>query len=323
MEKKYELNRKTDLAMGKTDVNMEKRKNLKKISKNWQLYILLLPAFLYFIIFHYIPMYGVQIAFKDFIATKGILGSPWVGLKHFRNFFSTYSSRIVIKNTISISLYSLLAGFPIPIILALLLNEVKNTKFKKAVQNVTYAPHFISTVVMVGMILIFLSPNGIINKLRELVGLDSVAYLTKDYLFDEIYVWSGVWQGMGWGSIIYLAALSGIDPQLHEAAIVDGASRVQRIWHINLPGILPTIIIMLIMNMGNIMNIGFEKIYLMQNPFNLEYSEVISTYVYKVGLLDAKYSFSAAVNLFNTIINLALLITVNKISKRVSDVYLW
>ncbi len=324
MEAKYQLNQSSDLAKGEMKkVKIKKGKTWKSVAKNWQLYILLLPALLYFIIFHYVPMYGVQIAFKDFIATKGIWGSPWVGLKHFRNFFGTYSSRIVIKNTISISLYSLLAGFPIPIILALLLNEVKNERFKKLVQNVTYAPHFISTVVMVGMILIFLSPNGIINKLRELVGLEAVPYLTKDYLFSDIYVWSGIWQNMGWGSIIYLAALSGIDPQLHEAAIVDGASRMQRIFYINIPGILPTIIIMLILNVGSIMNVGFEKIYLMQNPFNLKYSEVISTYVYKVGLLDAKYSFSAAVNLFNTIINLALLVTVNKISKKVSDVYLW
>lgn len=301
----------------------KKSRSWKRVAKNWQLYVFLLPAIIYFVLLHYIPMYGVQIAFKDFIASKGIWGSPWVGLKHFKNFFRTYSSRIVIKNTVTISLYALIAGFPIPILLALMLNEVKNERFKKIVQNVTYAPHFISTVVMVGMIMLFLSPTGIINKLREMVGFEPNMFLAKDYLFRHIYVWTGVWQGMGWGSIIYLAALSGVDPELHEAAIVDGASRIQRIFYINIPSILPTIIIMLILNVGSIMNVGFEKVYLMQNSFNLEYSEIISTYVYKTGLLNANYSFSAAVGLFNTVINLILLITVNKISRNVSDVYLW
>jgi putative aldouronate transport system permease protein len=297
--------------------------NLHKIIKNWQLYILVLPALIYFIIFCYGPMYGVQIAFKDFIANKGIWGSPWVGLKHFKNFFQTYSSRRVIWNTLNLSLYSLAAGFPMPILLALMLNEVKNSRFKKIVQNITYAPHFISTVVMVGIILIFFSPTGIVNQLGKLIGIEPTMFLSKDYLFRHLYVWTGVWQGVGWGSIIYLAALSGIDPQLSEAATVDGASRFQRILHINIPGILPTIIIMLILNVGGIMSVGFEKAFLMQNSLNLKYSEIISTYVYKTGLINANYSFSAAVNLFNTVIDLILLILVNKISKSVSDVYLW
>lgn len=210
-----------------------------------------------------------------------------------------------------------------PILLALMLNEVKNSRFKKIVQNITYAPHFISTVVMVGIILIFFSPTGIVNQLGKLIGIEPTMFLSKDYLFRHLYVWTGVWQGVGWGSIIYLAALSGIDPQLSEAATVDGASRFQRILHINIPGILPTIIIMLILNVGGIMSVGFEKAFLMQNSLNLKYSEIISTYVYKTGLINANYSFSAAVNLFNTVIDLILLILVNKISKSVSDVYLW
>ena len=303
--------------------NMGRTSNWNKVMRNWQLYVLILPALLYFILFNYVPMYGVQIAFKDFIANKGIWGSPWAGLKHFRNFFQTYSSRRVIGNTLSLSLYSLAAGFPMPILLALMLNEVKNTHFKKLVQNVTYAPHFISTVVMVGILLIFFSPTGIVNQLGKLIGVKPTMFLGKDYLFRHLYVWTNVWQSMGWGSIIYLAALSGIDPQLSEAAIVDGASRFQRIWHINLPGILPTIIIMLILNVGSVMNVGFEKAFLMQNTLNLKYSEIISTYVYKTGLVNANYSFSAAVDLFNTVINLILLVIVNKISKTVSDVYLW
>ncbi len=309
----------------KEKFSYQKTKNgtVKKIIRNWQLYLFILPALVYFLIFCYGPMYGIQIAFKDFIATKGIWGSPWVGFKHFRNFFGIHSFKIIIKNTLSLSIYALLAGFPMPIILALLLNEVKSNKFKKLVQNVTYAPHFISTVVMVGMIILFLSPNGIVNKFLGLWGLEPILFLTKAHYFSHIYVWTGIWQNVGWSSIIYLAALAGIDPELHEAAIVDGATRMQRILHINIPGILPTMVILLILNAGGIMNVGFEKVFLMQNPLNLEVSEVISTYVYKVGLLDAKYSFSAAVGLFNTVINLILLITVNKIAKSVSDTYLW
>ena len=298
-------------------------KYLKGIVKNWQLYIFILPALLYFLIFSYGPMYGIQIAFKDFIATKGIWGSPWVGFKHFKNFITIHSFKVVIKNTLTLSIYALIAGFPAPIILALLLNEVKSTKFKKLVQNVTYAPHFISTVVMVGMIIMFLSSTGIVNRFLILLGIEPIFFLTKAQYFSHIYVWSGIWQNVGWSSIIYLAALAGIDPELHEVAIVDGATRLQRIININIPGILPTMIILLILNAGGIMNVGFEKTYLLQNPLNLEYSEVISTFVYKVGLLNAKYSFSAAVGLFNTAVNLVLLITVNKIAKTLSDTHLW
>lgn len=317
------LMEKPELSKSKLNSSFANNKYIKGIKKNWQLYIFILPAFLYFIIFAYGPMYGVQIAFKDFVATKGIWGSQWIGFKHFKDFFGTHLFGVTLKNTLSISIYTLIAGFPAPILLALLLNEVKNNKFKKLVQNVTYAPHFISTVVMVGMIIMFLSPDGIVNKLLTGVGLPPNLFLTKSYLFDDIFVWSGVWQNMGWGSIIYLASLAGIDPQLHEAATVDGATRLQRIMHINIPGIFPTMVIMLILNVGGIMNLGFEKVYLMQNPLNLDTSEVISTYVYKMGLQNAKYSFSAAIGLFNNVINLVLMLTVNKIAKTLSNTHLW
>lgn len=296
----------------------------KKILSNWELYLFILPSLLYFIIFHYAPMYGVQIAFKDFIATKGIWGSSWVGMEHFERFFNSYYFWTLIKNTVGISLYSLAVGFPIPIILALMLNEVKDGLFKRTVQTVTYAPHFISTVVMVGMLLAFLSPStGIINNLIKALGGQPVAFMQEPKWFKTIYVFSGAWQGAGWGSIIYLAALAGIDPQLHEAAIMDGANRIQRIWHINIPGILPTMIILLILNTGSIMSVGFEKVFLMQNPLNMETSDVISTYVYRSGLIQAQYSFSAAVGLFNSIINFALLILVNTIARHVSETSLW
>ena len=301
-----------------------RNKRLKQIGKNYELYIFILPALLYFLIFHYGPMYGIQIAFKDYIATKGIWGSPWAGMKYLNYFFDSYHFWTLIKNTLGLAVYSLLAGFPIPILLALSLNEVKNNRFKKLVQNVTYAPHFISTVVMVGMILAFLAPsNGVINIIIKALGGEPIHFMAKSSLFNDIYVWTGVWQGMGWGSIIYLAALAGIDVQLHEAAIVDGATRLQRIWHINLPGIMPTMVIMLIMNCGSLMNVGFEKVFLMQNSLNMEAADVISTYVYRIGLVNAQYSFSAAVGLFNSVINFTLLIIVNSIAKRVNETSLW
>lgn len=301
-----------------------KNKILKSLKKNYQLYIFLLPAILYFLIFQYGPMYGIQIAFKNFLPTKGIWGSPWVGFKHFRNFFGSHYFPVLIKNTLGISLYSLVAGFPIPIILALMINEVKNKHFKKLVQNVTYAPHFISTVVMVGMLMTFLSPtSGIINTFIKALGGEPIAFMSKSSMFKDIYVWSGIWQNAGWGTIIYLATLAGIDPSLHEAAIVDGATRLQRILYINIPGITPTMVIMLIMNAGGIMSVGFEKIYLMQNPLIMETSDVISTYVYRLGLLNAQYSFSSAVGLFNAVINFILLVTVNTIARRLSETSLW
>ena len=279
---------------------------------------------IFFIIFLYFPMYGVQIAFKNYLPSRGILGSPWVGLEHFMRFFRSYNFWDLIKNTLGLSIYQLVASFPAPIIFALLLNEVKNAKFKKTVQMVTYAPHFISTVVMVGMLSIFLSPqNGLINQLIVLFGGEPIAFLSKPQYFKTIYVLSGIWQTLGWSSIIYTAALAGIDPQLHEAATVDGASKLKRIWHIDIHGIMPTMIIMLIMNTGSIMNIGFEKVFLLQNDLNIVSSDVISTYVYRAGLIGGEYSFSAAVGLFNSVINCILLVSVNAISKRVSETSLW
>ncbi len=301
-----------------------KKKTNRKILQNWQLYIFILPAFLYFLIFHYIPMYGVQIAFKNFVPTLGIWGSEWVGLEHFTRFFESYYFWDIIKNTLGISVYELIVGFPLPIILALALNEAKDGLYKRTVQTVTYAPHFISVVVMAGMIIAFLSPaTGIINHAIQLVGFEPIAFMSDPAWFKSVYVMSGVWQSTGWGTIIYLAALAGVDPQHHEAAIVDGASRFQRIWHINIPAIVPTMVILLIMNVGNIMAMGFEKILLLQNPLNLESSNVIATFVYQAGLLDAQYSFAAAVGLFNAVINAILLITVNHIAKKTSETSLW
>ncbi|UVI33675.1 ABC transporter permease [Paenibacillus spongiae] len=297
---------------------------VKSLRKNWDLYLLIVPVIAYYIIFHYIPMYGLQIAFKDFIATKGITGSPWVGLKHFERFFDSYYFWRLIKNTLGIGLYELAVGFPIPILLALMINEIRSERFKKTVQTVTYAPHFLSVVVLVGMLMMFLSPqHGIVNLIIRLFGGEPVSFMTEPGWFKTLYVFSGVWQQMGWSSIIYLAALTGIDPQLHEAAKVDGASRLQRIWHINIPGIAPTIVILLILNIGSILGVGFEKVFLMQNSLNMESSDVISTYVYRSGIVGAQYSFSAAVGLFNAVINFGMLVIVNYIARKVGQTSLW
>lgn len=302
----------------------QNNKFVKAIKKHWQYYVLLLPALVWFIVFCYGPMYGVQIAFKDYVATKGIWGSGWVGFDHFTRFFNSYYFWLLIKNTLTISLYGLVLGFPLPIILALGLNELRNGKFKKTVQTVTYAPYFISVVVMCGMLIAFLNPStGIVNKLVEALGMEPIAFLSKESWFSTVYVLSGVWQGTGWGSIIYIAALSGVDPQLHEAALLDGASKLQRIRYINIPHIIPTMVILLILNSGSILSVGYEKIFLLQNALNAETSEVISTYVYKVGLINAQYSFSAAVGLFNSVVNVVLLVIVNTVANKVSETSLW
>lgn len=312
---------------GRVPLRTATGKNMKLllIRRNWVLYLFILPAFLYFFIFSYIPMYGVQIAFKDFIATKGFGGSPWADpiFKHFITFFSSTRFAEIFWNTISISFYYLLVSFPAPIALALMINEVKNNKFKKLVQNVTYMPYFISMVVLVGMIDLFFSNTGLVNQLTALVGLEPVQFLQKDSLFNDMYVWSGVWQTTGYGSVIYFAALAGVSPELHEAATIDGASRFQRIIHVNLPAIMPTIVVMLIISVGGIMNLSFEKVLLMQKDINMEVSEVIPTYVYKLGIQKAQYSLSSAVGLFNNIINLTLLILVNRFSRKVGENSLW
>ena len=293
---------------------LAKSKFWHKALRNWQLYLMFLPVFLYFLIFHYFPMYGIQIAFKEFSGALGIWGSPWVGFVHFERFFNSNNFGEVLWNTITISLYSLVVSFPCPILLALMLNEVKSRFFKKTVQTITYAPYFISVVVLAGMIILFLSPqSGIFNMMREALGMEPINYMYEGKYFKTIYVLSGVWQSTGWGSIIYLSALAGIDPALHEAAVIDGASRLKRIWHINLPGILPTVCIMLIMNCGSLMNVGFEKVFLLMNDIYRSSAEVISIYVYKVGLQQSQYSFSTAIGLFNSVINFILLISVNAI----------
>ncbi|WP_258171179.1 sugar ABC transporter permease [Paenibacillus sp. R14(2021)] len=295
-----------------------------KMRRSWELYLLVLLPVLYLIIFQYIPMFGVIIAFKDFNVIKGILGSPWVGFKHFNELFQSPNFPLLIKNTLLISLYSLIAGFPIPILLALALNEIRTGFFKRSVQMITYAPHFISTVVMVSIVILMLSPHvGVVDRLFTFFGWPGTNFMGEPTLFKSIYVWSGVWQEMGYASIIYIAALAGVDPSLYEAARMDGASRIKKIIHIDLPSLIPIAVTMLILSLGSAMAVGFEKIYLMQNSLNLSTSEVISTYVYKVGLLGANFSFSSAVGLFNSVINLMLLVIVNAIARRVSENSLW
>lgn len=303
----------------KTKVPKRKKKRFASITKNWQLYVLIAPALIYILVFKYIPMYGLQIAFKDFVPVKGIFGSEWIGFDNFLRFFKAYYFWDLIRNTLLINLYNLVL-FPIPIIVALSLNELRNGHFKKLAQTITYAPHFISVVVFVGMIIAFLDPvSGIINHFLGLFGIEPVAFMTTPGWFKTIFVFSGQWQQLGWGAIIYLAALAGVDPELHEAAKVDGATRLRRIWHINIPGILPTIIILLVLDMGNFMSIGFEKILLMQNPLNLETSQVIQTYVYDIGILNGQYSYSTAIGLFNAVINFMILIFFNRLARRTGN----
>lgn len=293
------------------------------VKRNWQIYIFLLPMFIYFFIFHYIPMYGVQIAFKEFYASRGITGSPWVWFEHFERFFNSYYFWRLLKNTIILNAYQLLL-FPLPILFALSLNELRNGKFKRWSQTLTYAPHFISVVVIVGMLFAFLDPNtGIVNHALKALGQKPIQFMQSPDWFRHIYVWSGQWQSLGWSTIIYLAALAGINPELHEAAEVDGATRLQRIFRINVPGILPTIVVLFILNMGMFMQIGFEKVLLMQNNLNSETSDIIQTFVYETGILEGQYSFAAAIGLFESAINVVLLITVNQIARRVGDNSLW
>lgn len=305
---------------------MHKRKHitLNNVKRHWELYFLVLLPVLYLIIFKYVPMFGVQIAFKEFNVVQGIWGSPWVGFKHFETFFQSPNFWLLIKNTLGISFYSLVAGFPVPILLALALNEVRTGFFKKSVQMITYAPHFISTVVMVSILILMLNPHvGVVDRIVSFLGLPTTNFMGIPEFFKSLYVWSGVWQEMGYASIIYIAALAGVDPSLYEAAKIDGASRWKKIIYIDLPTLIPITVIMLILSLGSIMGVGFEKIYLMQNPLNLSTSEVISTYVYKVGLVGANFSFSAAIGFFNSVINLILLLIVNYIARKVSETSLW
>lgn len=289
------------------------------IRKNWILYVMILPVVAYYIIFSYMPMYGITLAFKTYRIKLGIMNSPWVGFKNFERLFYSYIFWDLIKNTLGISVYSLIVGFPAPIIFALMLNYLKSQRFKKTVQMVSYAPYFISTVVICGMISIFMSQTGVFNVIRGLFGLEAVDFLSVPEWFKSIYVWSGGWQALGWSSIIYISALSGVDPEMHEAAIVDGASKIKRMIYIDIPSIKPTMIMLLILQMGSLLNVGFEKVYLLQNSLNLSASEVISTYTYKMGLIKSDYSFSTAVGLFNSVINLILLVGANLVCKKVAE----
>lgn len=298
-----------------------------KLNRSWDLFILIIPALILLIIFAYGPMYGVLMAFQNFSPAKGIWGSKWVGLKHFQRFITAYNFPTLLGNTLTISLYSLIAGFPFPIILALLVNKLRNQRFQGLVKTISYAPYFISTVVLVGMLRIFFAPDtGFVNHIVMALGGKNFDYFGSASAFKHLYVWSDVWKNAGWGSIIYLAALSNIDPSLYEAAKVDGANQWKILWHIDLPGILPTVITLLILNTGNLMAVGFEKAYLMQTTLNTSASEIISTYVYKMSFVTnggGEFSFSTAVNMFNSIINCILLVLVNWISRKTSETSLW
>lgn len=290
---------------------------------NKYLYVMMLPVLVYYAVFHYAPMYGAIIAFKEYSPVKGILGSEWVGISHFQDFFSSYYFWRILKNTIILSLYNLIFEFPAPILLALLINEVRSRFFKRFVQSVTYMPYFISMVVICGMITDFTNPGGIVNTLLTFLGYDGNAMLQKPELFRPIYIVSEIWQKIGWESIIYIAALMSIDQEQYEAARMDGAGRLKQIFYITLPGIIPTIMIMLILRIGNMMNVGFEKIILLYNPGTYETADIISSFVYRKGLLEFGWSYSSAVGLFNSLISLILLISANYISRKVNENSLW
>ena len=308
----------------KTRKVRKKGSTMRALRRDISLWLFCVPGVVLTFIFSYIPMYGVQLAFRRYNAKAGIWGSPWVGLYYFKRFFESPYFASTIKNTLILSLYGLVVSFPIPIILALLLNSFRHKRYRKVIQTVTYAPNFISTVVMCGMIILFLSPSvGVINNVVRFLGGDPVNFMAKKEYWRHMYVWTGVWQGMGWNSVIYFAALSGISPELHEAAKCDGATKFQLIRHIDLPSILPTATILLIMNCGSILSIGFEKAYLLQNNLNLNVSEIISTYVYKVGLINNDMSYSTAIGLFNTLVNLVMLLIVNKTADKLSGNSLW
>jgi len=296
----------------------------KSIKKDLPLWLFVLPGIILTFIFSYVPMYGVQIAFRNYNAKLGFFGSHWVGLKYFERFFNSPYFTDTISNTLILSVYSLIAGFPIPILFALMLNSFRHSKYRKIIQTVTYAPNFISTVVMCGMILLFLSPSvGVINHIIELFGGEAVNFMANKSYWRHIYVWTGIWQGMGWSSVIYFAALSGVSPELHEAAVMDGATKFQVVRFIDLPSIVPTATILLILSCGSVLSVGFEKVFLLQNDLNLSVSQVISTYVYQVGMIDHNVSYSTAIGLFNSLVNAVLLIAVNKISNKLSGISLW
>lgn len=302
------------------------RKLGKSMVRNYDLYLLTLPVVAFFLIFAYWPMFGVQIAFKDFSPGKGIWGSPWVGLKHLQVFYRSFYFWRLIRNTLGISLYGLLIGLPAPIFLAIIFQEIRNKKTRSILQSMSYAPNFMSTVVVAGILLMLLSPqSGIIPALLRLIGIDQKTSMIADpKLFWHIYVWSGVWQGVGWGSLIYTAAIASIPMDQYEVATLEGATKVKQIWHVTLPNLLPTIVIISILSIGGIMSVGFEKVFLLQNGNNQEMSEVISTYVYKAGLTGKpRYSFASMVGLFNSLVNFVVLVITNFIARRLGETSLW
>lgn len=318
-----------DLTRNQPAGNPGQRPSLRKrarkvLLRDYQLYILAFPALLYIVLFRYVPMYGIQLAFKDFVITKGIWGSPWIGFAYFEKFFTSFKFWTVIRNTLGVSLYGMAAGFPMPILMALLLNQVEHKGFKKLVQTVTYAPHFISVVVLAGMIMVFLSPSvGVINHVLAALGMERIFFMGRPELWKSIFVWSDVWQNTGWGTIIYIAALSSINPELYEAAKIDGATKFKLIRYVDIPSIAPTMAILLILGMGGMMGVGFQKAYLLQNQLNIDSSEVISTYVYKVGLEGGQFGYSTAVGLFNNAVNVILLILANTVTRKISSSSLW
>lgn len=309
-------------VMTKNSAMVSKSNKIK--SANWQFWVIIAIPIIYAIIFAYIPMAGIVLAFQDFSIRKGIFGSEWVGLRYFKQFLTSTSSVLVIKNTLILGIYSFLASFPVPILLAIGINEMRAKRYKKAVQMVTYAPYFISIVVLVGMMMQMMDlRSGIINVFIQKLGFSPINFFGDPKIFRHLYVWSGVWQSAGYASIIYLAALSGVSKELQEAAIVDGANRVKRILHVDIPAILPTIIIMLIFNCASIVSIGLDKVFLMQNSLNASVSEVISTFVYKVGVVNSNVGFSTAAGLFQSVVSFVLLIIVNRVCKKITENSLW
>ena len=302
-----------------------RKQSLRMVMKNnWQLYVLILPAVIYFFVFNYLPLYGIQIAFKDYRAVDGIAGSPWVGLEHFKTFFNAYYFKRLLSNTLLLNVYSLLWSFPIPLILAIFLNQIKSPRRKRFIQTSIYVPYFISTVVLAGMLYIFLSPSsGIFNIVREALGMRAVDYMSEAGAFRTIYIISGIWQGAGWGTILYIASLSGVDQELYEAAEIDGASIWQKIRYIDLPSLIPVAVMVFILDCGKLLNSNTDKALVMQTSGNIPTSDIIGVYVYNVGLGSGQFSYTAAIGLFVNVINFVLIITVNKISKMVTDVGLF
>ena len=295
----------------------------RELSRNRYLYIMLIPVVVFYVLFHYAPMYGLVIAFKDFIPTMGISRSPWVGFKHFTSFFTGVYAWRLIRNVLIINIYNMVFQFPAPIVLALLLNEVAHIGYKRIVQTITYLPHFVSLVIIVGLMMDFFSREGVVNRLITAIGIEAIPFFTEAGWFRPLYVASNIWQTMGWSSIIYLAALAGVNPELYEAAEADGAGRWLKMWHISLPGLLPTTVILFIMRIGQMMTVGFEKIILMYNPLTYETADVISSFVYRRGILQADFSYSTAVGFVNAAINFTLLVAVNKLARKTGETSLW